>query len=266
MLIYPLADLDMIKVGCCGFPIKRGVYYQNFSVVEIQETFYHLPRISTGGRWKEEAPFDFEFTMKAWQLITHESSSPTYRRLRMDLPEKNKRLYGFFKRTEEVDVAWSKTAEFAGAIGARKILFQSPKSFDPSESHIKDLKQFFKEIKRNTFTFIWEPRGQWEREEVEGLCEEMGIIPCLDPLNDPLPRGDFIYVRLHGKTGYRYTYSEDDLKELLKRMKPYGQAYLMFNNMNMVEDAQRLKILSKGKENHPRGRRLSNPFKGEGDG
>jgi len=254
----------MMKIGCCGFPIKREIYYQNLDVVEIQQTFYQLPRISTGRRWKEEVPLNFEFTMKAWQLMSHEASSPTYRRLRMDIPEKEKKHYGFFKNTEEVDKAWSKTGEFARALGAKKILFQSPKSFHPSGEHIKNLKQFFKKIKRNSFTFIWEPRGQWEREEVEELCEEMGIISCLDPYNnDPLPEGDFVYVRLHGKTGYRYNHSEDDLKELLKRMEPYREAYLMFNNMNMYENAQHLKILSKGEKNHPRERRCSNPVKGE---
>ncbi|KGN41169.1 hypothetical protein N801_08795 [Knoellia aerolata DSM 18566] len=28
-----------------------------------------------------QVPADFEFTMKAWQVITHESNSPTYRRM-----------------------------------------------------------------------------------------------------------------------------------------------------------------------------------------
>jgi len=55
-------------------------------VVEVQQTFYQIPRIATGKRWREEAPPDFEFTMKAWQLITHEPSSPTYRRLRTVIP------------------------------------------------------------------------------------------------------------------------------------------------------------------------------------
>ncbi|MEW6376424.1 MAG: DUF72 domain-containing protein, partial [Thermodesulfobacteriota bacterium] len=122
----------MIKVGCCGFPVKRSIYYQNFPVVEIQQTFYQLPQITTGNRWREEAPPDFEFTMKAWQLITHEPSSPTYRRLRTVIPVEKKKDYGFFKRTEEVEAAWSRTAEFARALGVKKIVFQSPRSFYPT--------------------------------------------------------------------------------------------------------------------------------------
>jgi len=240
----------MIKVGCCGFPVAKTIYYKEFDVVEIQQTFYELPRVSTGRRWKEGAPSDFEFTMKAWQLITHEPSSPTYRRLRMSIPEKEKKYYGFFKDTEEVGNAWSRTAEFARAVGAKKILFQSPKSFDPSETHIEDLKRFFKRIKRNSFTFVWEPRGEWGCKRVKKVCEENDVIPCLDPYGDPLPQENLIYIRLHGKTGYRYTHSEDDLKELFERMKPDQEAYVVFNNMTMYEDAQRLKVLLKAEKNH----------------
>jgi len=83
-----------VRVGCCGFSMARVEYYRRFPVVEIQQTFYNLPRIATAERWCREAlacrprngPADFEFTMKAWQLITHEASSPTYRRLRKAIP------------------------------------------------------------------------------------------------------------------------------------------------------------------------------------
>jgi len=189
----------MIKVGCCGFPIKRDTYYQEFPVVEIQQTFYHLPQIRTGQRWREEAPPNFEFTMKAWQLVTHDPSSPTYRRLRMDLSERNRKYYGFFKRTEEVDAAWLRTAEFAKAVGANKILFQSPRSFKPTEDHVHNMKQFFKKIERDSFRLIWEPRGEWE-----------------------------------------------DLLQLFDKVRPYPEAYLLFNNLNMYENAQRLNKLLSG--------------------
>jgi uncharacterized protein YecE (DUF72 family) len=233
----------IIKVGCCGFPVKRETYYQTFSVVEIQQTFYKLPRIETGKGWKEGAPRNFEFTVKAWQLITHEPSSPTYRRLRMAIPEKKKKNYGFFKETEEIEEAWQKTAEFARTVGAEKIIFQSPASFSPSENSIKNLRQFFERKKANSFILIWEPRGRWEREVVERLCMELGIIPCLDPFEGKRVKGELLYIRLHGRKGYRYSYSETEMKELMEMGKFYRQTYFMFNNVNMYENAQRMKIL-----------------------
>jgi uncharacterized protein YecE (DUF72 family) len=233
----------MIQIGCCGFPVKREIYYQTFPVVEIQQTFYQLPRIDTGKRWKEEAPLNFEFTMKAWQLITHEPSSPTYRRLRMGIPEKKKKDYGFFKATEEIAEAWSKTVEFAKALGVKKIVFQSPASFYASDDHIQNLRQFFKEMKPHPFTFIWEPRGKWERREVKRLCMELDILPCLDPFEEISIPGNMLYTRLHGDKGYRNAYSETEMKHLIETGKSYPQTYFMFNNVSMYDDAQHLKKL-----------------------
>ncbi len=60
-------------------------------VVEVQQTFYQPPLPRTLGKWRREAPQDFEFTSQARQLMTHESVSPTYRRLREKLSEQQKR-------------------------------------------------------------------------------------------------------------------------------------------------------------------------------
>lgn len=62
-----------IKIGCCGFAMGQQEYFRQFQVVEIQNTFYRLPRLATAEKWRRAAPPSFEFTMKAWQLITHES-------------------------------------------------------------------------------------------------------------------------------------------------------------------------------------------------
>lgn len=72
-----------VKVGRCGFPMAKAEHYRRFPVVEIQQTFYNLPRVQTAEKWRREAlalrsrskQADFEFTMKAWQLITHEPST-----------------------------------------------------------------------------------------------------------------------------------------------------------------------------------------------
>lgn len=113
-----------IKVGCCGFPVAREKYYRHFSVVELQQTFYRPPRFDTAMKWQREAPPDFEFTVKAWQLITHLPESPTYRRLGQVIDEKKKKYYGFFKPTEEVFSAWREIEKIAEALKARVIVFQ----------------------------------------------------------------------------------------------------------------------------------------------
>jgi len=79
----------MIKVGCCGFPVARKEYFKNFSLVEVQQTFYKPPRMETAFKWRSAAPPEFEFAVKAWQLITHAPSSPTYRKAGIDVTDEN---------------------------------------------------------------------------------------------------------------------------------------------------------------------------------
>ena len=80
-----------IRIGCCGFPQALSGYAKAFSVVEVQQTFYQPPMLKTLERWRAQVAPDFEFTVKAWQLITHESTSPTYRRLREKLTGEQRR-------------------------------------------------------------------------------------------------------------------------------------------------------------------------------
>jgi uncharacterized protein YecE (DUF72 family) len=109
----------MNRVGCCGWPVKREEYFRHFSLVEIQESFYNLPQLKTVERWRAGAPPDFEFVLKAPQLITHEPTSPTYRRLRKKLTEAEKKRYGAFKLTAEVHAAWEATLTLAKALRSR---------------------------------------------------------------------------------------------------------------------------------------------------
>jgi len=115
----------MIKVGCCGFAGGMANYFKKFEVVEVQQTFYKLPRIETARKWRSMAPSDFEFTMKAWQVITHPASSPTYRKAGIEA----KQNYGFFKPNEDVMQAWDAKKEIAKELKASIVIFQCPASF-----------------------------------------------------------------------------------------------------------------------------------------
>lgn len=240
---------SQIKIGCCGFPVKREKYFEEFKVVEIQSTFYKLPaRLRTVQEWRKNAPPEAEFIIKAWQVITHPSTSPTYRRSGLKiLPEKSKN-YGFFKPTQEVFEAWEKTRCVAEALEAKIVLFQSPASFSPCEENIKNLQIFFQTITDKKFIFVWEPRGKWEKKQIRNICQELELVHCVDPFKQNSLFGKINYFRLHGKPGYnlRYRYTDDDLIEL-KKMCDREENYCLFNNLSMFNDAKRFKeILKRG--------------------
>lgn len=232
---------NQLKVGCCGFPVGRPKYFSEFSVVEIQQTFYNLPRLATAEKWRKEAPKDFEFTAKAWQLITHEPSSPTYRRLKAPIDKSRAQRYGSFKPTDEVAEAWHKTLEFVRKLGVEKVVFQCPASLRPTAENKKNIREFFSCIDRKGITCIWEPRGEWKGEEIRELCEECSLVHCVDPFVSQPQAGSIRYFRLHGMSGYRYRYTDPDLKSLLEKLD--SRTYIMFNNVSMFEDAVRLNKL-----------------------
>jgi uncharacterized protein YecE (DUF72 family) len=233
----------MVKVGCCGFPINKKKYFKKFSLVELQSTFYEIPaKIETVKKWREEAPKDFEFTLKAFQVITHDSKSPTYKRLKRKFGDPEN--YGFFKHTKEVFEAWEMTREVAKALNSRIIVFQCPASFKPEKENIENFRNFFKKIKGKNFIFVWEPRGNWPENLIKGLCKELNLINCVDPFKQKPLFGKINYFRLHGKPNYnlRYKYTNEDLKELLKFCDK-KENYVLFNNLNMFEDAQKFQKL-----------------------
>ncbi len=233
-----------IKVGCCGFAASQKKYFELLNVVEIQQTFYQIPEIKTAEKWRNAAPPDFEFTMKAWQLITHVPSSPTYRRLRERIDPGKADRYGGFRLTVEVMDAWKRTAAFARALGASIVVFQCPASFRPLEQNAKNMRIFFSKIDRADFTFVWEPRGAWPDDLIIMLCKELDLIHCVDPFRNKSLSGHFDYFRLHGITGYYDdAYTDKDLQILQKKIRK-KLTYVMFNNKTMKEDALRfLKVL-----------------------
>ncbi len=228
-----------IKVGCCGFGESMQHYFNEFKLVEVQKTFYQPPRLETAVKWREMAPEDFEFTVKAWQLITHEPASPTYRRMSKKIAEEDKTKYGAFKPTDEVFAAWEQTKEVARALAARIIIFQCPARFAPSEENIANMHKFFTSIDRQDFTFCWEPRGEWPQETILHLCQELDLVHCVDPFKQQSLYGSIRYYRLHGVTGYRYKFNALDLKLLLDKCDADRVNYVLFNNVSMLEDARR---------------------------
>jgi uncharacterized protein YecE (DUF72 family) len=236
----------VIRVGCCGFAASRRDYFSRLRLVEVQQTFYQPPKVATATRWREEAGADFVFTMKAWQLITHEPSSPTYRRLAKPIPPDRQNRFGSFRDTEEVWEAWETTDAIAEALGARIILFQTPARFTPTAEHRAALLRFFARVPRKGRLFAFEPRGVWEADLVGALCKELDLLHAVDPLRDEPATGmDVAYFRLHGPVTGRYRYDDADLHALGEKCARGGEIFCLFNNPEMWKDALRFsEILS----------------------
>ncbi len=235
-----------IHVGCSGFGGSMESYPSLFDIIEIQHTFYQPPQMKTLAKWRSNVDPSFEFTIKAWQLITHASSSPTYRRLKQELTATESKNAGYFRDSKIVQSAWATTLECAEALQAKRILFQCPASFKPTKVNLENMRSFFSQIDRAKKLLFFEPRGaDWTPQLVKDLCTELNIFHAVDPFVSESQTPEETYFRLHGKTGWRYVYTDEEIIEIEKMLPRKGTACIFFNNIKMREDASRFLELSR---------------------
>jgi uncharacterized protein YecE (DUF72 family) len=236
--------MTAVRIGLCGFTMAFADYVREFPVVEVQQTFYEPPADATLLRWRRQAPLRFEFTLKAWQLITHEASSPTYRRLRRPLNADQRRECGSFRATPIVLEAWQRTLDCARRLRATAVLLQCPRSFRSTPENIDRLHRFFARVERPAgVRILWEPRGPWPADLVLDLCRELELVHVVDPLVDTTVTPEQTYLRLHGLTGARHVYTDDELAAIAAALPGAGTAYVMFNNLPRIADARRFAAL-----------------------
>ena len=232
-----------VRVGLCGFTMAMEDYAMHFPVIEVQHTFYDPPRDEVLQRWLHTTPPSLEYTMKAWQLVTHAANSPTYRRLRRPLDPGAEP--GFFRDSPAVAEGWRRSVHCARVLGATAILFQCPASFVPNAENVARMQRFFGGIERPSVRLLWEPRGKgWvvERALALSLCREFGLVHVVDPFVTAPEPGHPIYWRLHGIHGARSSYSDGELQRLRELALTIGTgepAYVLFNNLPRVGDAKR---------------------------
>ena len=235
-----------MKLGMCGFTIGAAAYFKQFRVVEVQQTFYDPPQPETLARWRAAAPPDFEFTMKAWQVITHFGTSSTYRRLRSPFSERARAEAGGFRVNTTVLEAWHRTLACAEILRATAILFQCPASFRATDANVSAMHAFFTKIERpQNVTLLWEPRGAWPDDLVLDLCGQLGLIHAVDPFVRPSLTPELIYWRLHGNKSHYANYDDDALRQIIDWLPedPAVPAYVLFNNIPRVKDIRRFREL-----------------------
>ena len=238
-----------MKLGMCGFTIGAAAYFKRFPVVEVQQTFYDPPANATLEKWRRQAPAGFEFTMKAWQVITHLAESPTYRRLRRQMSDRERAEAGGFRANETTLAAWRITLESRNALDATAILFQCPASFRPTDANVAAMRSFLTQIERPAgVRLLWEPRGKWPDDTVAALCRELDLIHAVDPFVRPSLTPELLYWRLHGNKSHYARYTDDELQQIIDWLPDESaiDAYVLFNNIPRIKDVKRLEELLAG--------------------
>ena len=213
-----------------GLPKSKwfDYYAEHFDTVEINNTFYQLPKQETFKNWHKQAPKNFLYTVKANRYITH------IKRLK----DPSQSLERFF---EGADIL----KENLGPI-----LYQLPPSFHKDLDRLRAFMQVLPKDRIAVFEFR---HKSWFSDDTYKLLNEFNAAFCIHDLAGiPTPRittANLIYVRFHGPTGkYQGNYSKPALqswaKWLKQHIKEVRSVYVYFNNdinANAVRNAKTLK-------------------------
>jgi uncharacterized protein YecE (DUF72 family) len=220
-----------VYIGCSGFLYNhwRGVFYPEklakrswleyyaevFATVELNVTFYRLPKEKTFVKWYEETPEGFSISLKGSRFITH------------------------VKRLKDPEEPVRRFMELALLLKEKLgvVLWQLPPNF---KKDTERLAVFLKAIRpyglRNAFEFRNET---WVDMNTFSLIRDEGHALCMadwPPFADDLPvTGDFVYMRRHGRGGsYDTCYSRNELGKDAGRIRGYmrkkKEVFIYFNN------------------------------------
>lgn len=220
-----------IHIGTSGYHYKHwlGRYYpadakanqmlahylRDFDTVELNNTFYQLPKEETFDAWRKNTPHNFLYAVKGSRFITH----------MIKLKDAQRGLDNFMPRAERL----------RQKLGP--ILWQLPPGW---KVNLERLEEFFAALpKEHRYTF--ELRNEtWMTDEVYDLLHKHNAAFCIYELagyQSPLEiTADWTYIRLHGPTQFKYqgSYSDEQLAEWADRIRAWSrklkEIYVYFDN------------------------------------
>jgi uncharacterized protein YecE (DUF72 family) len=212
-----------LYVGTSGYSYKewKGTFYpqdlpdkqmlrfygERFRSVEINNTFYRMPKASVLEAWAAEVPADFKFVLKASQRITH------------------------FQRLKEVRDLVEYLLDVAGTLKERlgPLLFQLPPNLPKDAPRLREFLTLLPSHRRAAFEFRHQ---SWFDEEVLGILRDHQAGLCIAEAENDLEipfvsTADWGYLRLR-----RPEYGDAELKTWAKRVQQQGwrDAFIFFKH------------------------------------
>jgi uncharacterized protein YecE (DUF72 family) len=212
-----------LYVGTSGYSYKewKGTFYpedlpekqmlhfygERFRTVEINNTFYRMPKASVLEAWTAEVPADFKFVLKASQRITH------------------------MQRLKDADDSLAYLLKVAGVLKEQlgPLLFQLPPYLKKDVPRLRDFLQLLPAERCAAFEFRHQT---WFDSEVFELLREHEAVLCIAEAENDLEipfvsTADWGYLRLR-----RPDYGDKELKDWSKQVRDQGwrEAYIFFKH------------------------------------
>jgi uncharacterized protein YecE (DUF72 family) len=225
-------------VGTSGFsyPAWKGSFYPerikpadmlthyalHLPAVEINNTFYRMPRPSLLEGWRTKVPDSFRFVLKAPRRITHLSGLST-------------------EALDAVRYLWETATVLGPCLGP--FLFQLPPHF---AKDLDRLRAFVSALPSGMRVALEVRHRSWLDDDVYGVLRDQGVALVHADMDDAdrstplLPTADFGYLRLRAKR-----YDDAALQGFAHRManQPWREVYAFFKHEDQGEGPRLAKRL-----------------------
>lgn len=233
-------------MGCSGwiYPHWRGRFYpeklavkrwfafyaEHFDTVEINNSFYRLPKPETFDGWAAQAPPGFRYAVKANRFLTQAKKLK-------DCEEPMARMMPAFRHLGET-------------LGP--VLYQLPPRF---KVNLERLEAFLELVPKDVVNVFEFREKSWYDDRVFALLERYGASFCAHDMpgsdSPDLAVGPVAYVRFHGGEGkYWGRYSEERLLRwtdwMMAQVRAGREVWAYFNNdaeAHAIHDALTLKAM-----------------------
>jgi len=182
-------------------------YAERFEAVEINSTFYRMPKAELLKAWAKQVPANFAFALKAPQRITH------------------------FQRLRDAGESVAEFLKVAEVLKERlgPVLFGLPPNFKKDLPRLKVFLELLPERMRAAFEFRHE---SWMDEEVFDLLRRRRVVLCMAEADDGIEvplieTADWGYLRLRN-----LKYSDAELKRWITeiRKKKWKDVFVFFKH------------------------------------
>lgn len=215
-----------------GLPVSKmlAYYCEQFDTVELNNSFYHLPKQPALESWRDSTPVGFCFAAKGSRFLTHMKK----------LKDPGQGLERFFGA---LDILQHKLGP---------ILFQLPPNWEIDFERLNTFVQHLPPRHRYAFEFR---NVTWSVPQIYDLLAQHNIAYCIFDLagiQSPIEvTADIVYVRLHGPGGkYQGSYTDEALRQWAKRIRKWHRdqkaVFIYFDNDQAgyaAENSLKLKTL-----------------------
>lgn len=235
-----------VRIGCSGWQYKhwREIFYpkglpqtrwfafyaEHFDTVEINNSFYMLPKPQTFEKWRDQAPPGFCYAVKANRYLTQAKK---------------------LKECEEpIGRMMAATRHLGDRLGP--MLYQLPPKMGINLERLESFLQLVPEDVTNVFEFR---NASWYAPETYSLLDRYGASFCIHDMpgsaSERIVTGPIAYVRFHGGEGkYWGRYSDEGLLSwtdwAVEQARAGRSVWCYFNNDihgHAIHDAQTLKSM-----------------------